>query len=209
MQIDRELYHVVCRNALALVLRMRQSRIRKIKRMIKLLGCHRWIRRIYNSIFAVNSLQQTLRMHLIRLFLYMTKVVCLCLFVAQTLFMTVQHNVVRRYSTWNITLLTKIYSLRNIAYILHTLAFRELSAKFEYRFLAHTIYYHVGSRIAKYTLLQSVLPIVVMGKSTQRSLNASKYNGNIREQLLQNLSINNGGILRTTVVTSIRTISIF
>ena len=54
----------------------------------------------------INSLQQTLGVHLVRFFFDVTEVVGLGFLVAQAFLMTVKHDVVGGYSSWNIVFLT-------------------------------------------------------------------------------------------------------
>ena len=208
MQIHRELNHLVSRNALALVFWMRQTRIRQVERAVEFIGSHRRIHRIHHCILAIDTLNQTLGLHSVRLLLDMTKVFSLSLFVAQTLLMTMKHNIIGGYTTKNAFLSTKIHSLWNVLYLVYLLAFAKLATKLNNRFLTHTIYYHVGTRVAKYTFLQSVLPVVIMSEPSKRSLYSTQYYRHIGKQLLQNLSIDNCRILRTAVVTTIWTIGI-
>ena len=106
VQIHRELYHIESRNALAFILRMRQTRVRKVERAVELFGRHRRIRRIDNGIMIINSLQQTLGVHLVRFFFDVTEVVGLGFLVAQAFLMTVKNDVVGGYSSGNIVFLT-------------------------------------------------------------------------------------------------------
>ena len=167
MQIDRELNHIVSRNALALIFRVRQTRVWQVERVVEFFRCHRRIRRIDNGILAVYLLQQTLCVHLVRFLLDMTEIVGFSLLVSQTLLVAVQDDVVRGYSARYLVLLCEIYRLWNIAYFSNLLTLAELAAKFQNRFLAHSVDYHVGTRIAEDTLLQSVLPVVVMSQSAK------------------------------------------
>ena len=153
MHVDRELDHIVSWNALALIFRMRQTRIWQVERAVEFFRCHRWIWRIDNGILAVYLLQQTLGVHLVRLLLYMSEVVSLSLLVAQAFLMTVQNYVVLSNSTRYFILLCQVDSLWNIAYFSNLLTLVELAAKFQNRFFAHSVDYHVGTRIAEDTLL--------------------------------------------------------
>ena len=153
MHVDRELNHIVSRNALALIFRVRQTGVGQVERMVEFFGCHRRIRRINNGILAVNLLKQALGMHLVRFLLNMTEIVGLGLLIMQTLLMTVQNNVIRGYSARNFFLLREIDSLWDIAYFSYVLTFAELATEFQNWLLAHSVYNHVGTRIAEDTLL--------------------------------------------------------
>ena len=65
VQIDGELYHIIRRYALTLILRMGHTLVWQVKGRVYLLRCHRRIRRINDSVYPVNALYQTLRMHLV------------------------------------------------------------------------------------------------------------------------------------------------
>ena len=209
MQIDRELYHLVSRYALALILRMRQSGVRQVERAVELVGCHRRIRRIDNGVLVVDSLQQSLCVHLVRLLLDMSEVFCLRLLVAQALLMAVQHYIVGANAVRNLVLAAEINGLRNVVNGADWQAFGEIATELNDRFLAHSVDYHVGARVAEYALLQRVLPVVVVRQAAQRRLDAAEHDGHVGEELLQNLCIYNGRILRAAVVTTVRAVRVF
>ena len=65
MEIDRELDHLVGRYCLALVFGMRQTRVGQVISLVHLFRCQRRIGRIDDSELAVDSLQQSLGVHLV------------------------------------------------------------------------------------------------------------------------------------------------
>ena len=78
VDIHRVLDHVVSRNALPLVFGVGESGVWQVKGGVQLLGSHRRIGWIYHGVLAVDSLQQPLCVHLVRLLLYMPDVLGLC-----------------------------------------------------------------------------------------------------------------------------------
>ena len=80
--------------------------------------------------------------------------------------------------------------------------------EFDDGFLAHAVDEQVGTSIAEDALLQAVLPIVVMCQSSQGGFDAAEHDRNIGIQLLENPGIDDGGIFRTHVVTTVRTVGV-
>ena len=126
MNINRELDHLISRNTLTLIFRVWKACVRHIKRTVEFFCSHRRIRRIHNSVLPVHTLQQTLRMHLVRLFLDMAEVISLSLTVYETFFMAIKNNVVITYSSRHFVLTTKVYCLRNIMDVADVLSFTKI-----------------------------------------------------------------------------------
>ena len=93
-------------------------------------------------------------------------------------------------------------------YVAYLPPFAHLPTEFNDWFLSHSVDYHVGTGVAQNALLQPVLPIIVMCEATKRRFNATENHRHIGEKLLENLRIDNRGILRAAVVATVRTISI-
>ena len=165
MDVDAVLNHVVGRNALALVLRVRLTRVRQVERGIKLFGGHRRVGWIDHDVLITRFLQQSLGMHHVRLFLNVTEVLGLCSLVVQTFLMRVQHNVVLR----RCQVLGNIYNLWQF----HKFVSGETAVgvgdacQLNRCLLAHTVSDEVGSAVQKNAGTQTVLPVVVVGEPAQ------------------------------------------
>ena len=167
MDIYRELYHLVCRNRLALVFGMRQTGVRQVKRGIKFLGSHRRIRRIDHNSVSAYILQQSVGVHHVRLLLDMPEVVSLFLLVLQTFLMAVQKDVVVGDTSGHGVSGSEINSLWNIAYGPDGQSLVQLSAQFHHWFFAHPIDNQVGTAVTQYAWPHLVLPVVIVGESAQ------------------------------------------
>ena len=95
MQTDGELDHFIGRNPFPLVFGMRQSGVGKVERVVKFILCERLIGGIDHSKASIHFLKDALGGILVRFFLDMSEILSLCFFVVETLFVTVQENVVR------------------------------------------------------------------------------------------------------------------
>ena len=65
MQVDGELYHLVRRDGLTLVLRVRHTLVRQVERAVYLLRCHRRVRGIDHDVLSAHSLYESLGVHLV------------------------------------------------------------------------------------------------------------------------------------------------
>ena len=199
MERDGEFYHLIGRNALTFIFWMRHTLIRQVEGSVNLRRRHGGIRGIDNNIAAICLLNETRGMHLVRFFLDVAEILCLTTAVFQALLVRMEHDVAlnERHLVGN------IYRLWNVLPLL-TRCFAEGYGSL----LAHAVGDKVGTGRKKYGWHEFVLPVIVMGKTAQRSLNAAKHNGNIGEELLQNLRIYYGGIFGSAVVTAIGRIGI-
>ena len=208
MDVDGELNHLVGGNALALVFWMRIARIGQVERSVQLFRSHRRIGRVDHHVASIDTLQQALGMHHIRLFLNMAEVLCLCALVLQTLLMAVEYDVALSNATGNILFTREKYRLRDVRNLVNRESFAKFSCQLDSRFLTHAVGNHVGTRVAENTLLQLILPVVVVRHTAQGCLDATQYDGHIRIQLAQYLAIDDGRIFWTHVMTTVRTIGI-
>ena len=62
VDVNREFYHLVCRNAFVLVFRVWQTSVRQVEDHVQFLSVHRWIRRIHHYVFFAQSLYDALCM---------------------------------------------------------------------------------------------------------------------------------------------------
>ena len=77
-----------------------------------------------------------------------------------------------------------------------------------HRLLAHAIRENIGTALDKNTRPQSVLPIVVMGNATQRSLNTPYHHRNVGIKLFEYAGIDDGRIVGTHASTTVGRIGI-
>ena len=138
----------------------------------------------------------------------MAEVLGLSLLVLQTLFMTVEHNIVVAYPTGDIALTTEIDGLGDGAQLIKRGATFELAAYLHNRTLAHAIDDKVGARVAEDASAQTVLPVVIVGEASQRSLDATQHHGHIGIELFEYLGIHYRGIVGAHTMTTARSIGI-
>lgn len=112
VDIHRMFDHLVGRNALTLVFGVWQTGIGEVEGGIELFGCHGGIGRVHHGIEAVNLLQQSLGMDLVRLLLDMPEVLCFGTFVVETFLMGMENDVVVTDAAGDVFLLCKKDGLR-------------------------------------------------------------------------------------------------
>lgn len=208
MQGHRELYHLIGRDGLTAILRVWHTRVWQVVGRIEFRGCHWRIRCVDDSIHSVDFLKDSMCVHPVRLLLDMPEVLCLEFLVMKTLLMTVQDDVVCSYPTGDILFLTEVDSLWNVPYILDVPAFVESLAHLHGILLTHTVEYHIGTTFTKDTLLQFVLPIIIVCEPSHRSLNATEEDRNVRIELFQYLCIDYRRIVGTHVMTGVWAVGI-
>ena len=184
MDVNRELNHIVSRNALTLILGVWLTCVRQIERCVKLLGSHRRVRWIDNHKPAFYALQQALGMHHIGLLLDVLKVFGLSLFILHALLVRMEYNVAIGNAAKDVFLTREINGLRQVTDITNALASSQSTCQFDGYFLAHAVGNHIGRRVAKQAFLQTVAPIIVVGNAAQRGLDATQHYRNIGIQLL-------------------------
>ena len=96
----------------------------------------------------------------------MAEVLSLSLLVLQTLFMTMEHNIVVADTSGDIALTTEIDGLGDGVQLVKRGATFELAAYLHNRTLAHAIDDKVGARVAEDTSAQTVLPVVIVGEAS-------------------------------------------
>ena len=102
MDVDRELDHLVGRNALVLVFRMGKSGVGKVERSIQLFSSHRRVGGIDHRIYTINFLKQPLGVPLVGFLLNMPEVLGLCLLVSKAFFVAMKDDVVALKTVWNL-----------------------------------------------------------------------------------------------------------
>ena len=86
MHIDGEFDHFICGNSFILVFWVGESCVRKVICCINFLSSHRWKHWVLYNINASYWLKDTLGVHSVRLFFYVSKILCVCFFVMLTFF---------------------------------------------------------------------------------------------------------------------------
>jgi len=142
--VDRVLYHVVCRYALAPVFGVRLPGVRQVEGGIGLFRRGRGVGRIDNDEAVVYSLYQPLCVHHVRLLLYLADVCGLCPFVGETLLVAVEHDVVRQWCH----VFGNIYGLRYVADGFDGVTVGHPVCQFGYGTLAHAVDEQVGTGVA-------------------------------------------------------------
>ena len=101
MDVDRKLDHLVGRDTLVLIFWMRNARIGQVVGGIELLSGHGWKGWIDNGKTLAHLLYEAMGMHHVRLFLDVAEILSLRTLVAQTLLVTMKHDVglIRRHVT--------------------------------------------------------------------------------------------------------------
>ena len=192
-------YPVVGRDALATVFGMGQACVGQVIDSIQFGRCHRGIGRIDHHMAVAYLLHDTRGVELVRLFFDMLEIFCLCPLVAKAGFVRVEHHIGSGDASWNVGLGTEKHRLG---------ALQQVVAEGSDGLLAHAVDDEVGTRVAQDAGTQGVLPIVVVGDTAQRSLNAAKHHGSVGVELLENAAIHDGGIFWAAIVTSVGTIGI-
>lgn len=93
MDVDGVFDHLIRRNPLVFVFRMRLARVGQIKRGIQFFGCHGRIGRIDNSIFVADGLNEALGVHHVRLFFDVPEILGLFPLVSKTVFVAMEHDI--------------------------------------------------------------------------------------------------------------------
>ncbi len=166
VHVDGKLDHVVCRNRLALIFGVGQPGVGQIVGGIYLVGGHGRVGRVHHDKAVVYGLQQPLGLHLVGFLFDVAEILGFSLAVAQTFLMRMEHDIVVGNATGNIVFLAKKSGLRDVADVFDVFSRFQLVAKGKRVLLAHAVKYDVCSAVAQDTLVQSVLPIVVMGESS-------------------------------------------
>ena len=120
-----------------------------------------------------------------------------------------QHDVVIRDATGDLFLSRQIYRLGHIAQVFERGAGIQSAGDLDGGLLTHAVGDHVGRRVTEQAFFQLVAPIVVVGDTTEGGFDTAEKDGHIRIELFQDLGIDDGGVFRTHVVTSVGAVDIF
>ena len=176
----RVAYHLVGRYRLPPVAGMRHPGVGEVERGVDLLGGHGWPHGVDAYHLSVCLLPHHMPVHPVRLYLHIPEVLRLAPPVGQAFLVAVEHYVV----------LSRFFRgekhrLGHIGDILHGDASVEKRGDLDHRCLSHAVDEHIRSRVHKNRGAQPVLPVVIVGHSPQRGLDAAGYYRHVGIYLLQ------------------------
>ena len=184
--------------ALAIVAGMRRTLIRKVKRVVQFLGRECGIGRCDNHIPITHLLNECQRrLLLVTQLLLNDKVLGKGTLVALALLEGVENLGGGGVKTLGILLVGKESHLIYLAQKFGIVAVSHGACHLLHYPLTHAIYQKVGTTLHQNRRLQSVVPVVVVCKATQRGLDTSHNNGNMGVEALENLGIYRYGIVGT------------
>ena len=217
MHADRMTYHLVGRDTLTIVSRMRHTRIGQVEGAIHLLRGERRIGRIHQDIHITRLLPDALGMPFVALLLDMSEVLGLAALIAQAFLVRMQHDVALLLHDG----LLAGNDLRDICYKRYdvlpcrhrlplALSYQCINAlgNFRCHLLAHAVGDDVGIAFGQQAGAQAVLPIVVVTQATQRRLDASQHDERIGIELAQYTAIDDRRHIRPHSWTSVGSIGI-
>ena len=205
MSIDGILDHIVGRNPLALVARMRHLRERQVPERIHILLIRRRIRRIDLHITVSGTFQQGIGVHHVRMNLDVMEVLCKCPLVPLALFEGVKNQ--HTFLGLRLSAYIERY-LWDLVHIVTASARLDSAGQFLHRLLPHSVAQIVRSTCHQHRRHQTILPIVIVGKPPQRSLDSANDHRYIRIQFLQDLGIDSHSVIRPLSELPVRGIGI-
>ena len=230
MEAHREADHVVGGYALAFVARVGQARVRQVEGVVKLLGGHGRVGRIDHDPLVANGLDEAMGVVNIALLLDMMEVLGVKARLTEAVGIAVEYDVVRRDAIrdgrlavvaddglWQILkrLAEGSGGEYGVAFVVvskgRMIALDEVegaAGELQRGLLAHTIEDDVGAAVEKDAGAQAVLPVVVVREAPQGRLDAAKHYGDVGEQALDSLGINDGWVFRTQVVATVGRVGI-
>ena len=147
VNVHTVLDHLVGRDRLPAVLRVRFTCIRQVVGRIYLFRGHRGVGGIHDCIDVVDGLQDALCMLLVGLLLDILEILCLVLLIVQAGFVRMKHNVFLLDSPGNIRFLAEVNGLRDILQVFDAHAVFQFLCYADDLLLAHAIDNHVGMGI--------------------------------------------------------------
>ena len=139
----------------------------------------------------------------------MPEILSLRLLVAQAYIMRIKHNVTVGYAAGYVFLAAKVNRLGYFTYSSYGPTLAQFVANGLDGLLAHTVNYHVGTRVAKYAALEAVLPIIIMREPPHRGLYASEDYRNVGIEAAQYLAVDYRWIFRPAVVPAVGAVCVF
>ena len=151
-------------------------------------------------------MNESLGVIFVRFLLHMAEVLSLGAAVCEAALVGVEDDIIRgdgEFAGWG-----EVDYLGYVTQFAELLTLRECLGYGEGDLFAHAVGNHIGTRITEDAGAQTVAPVVVMGDTAQRCLYAAEYDWHIGKELFEYLGIDDGGIFRTAVVTTVRRIGI-
>lgn len=210
MEIDRILDHLESRDiALAVVARMRLIHIWEIERSIDFLLSHWWVLGVEYNDAVATLLSESCGMFAVGLFLDVLEIFGIAHLVVETLFVRIEFDslpvfILRKRRVGR----DEKRRLRNRLERAKRDALAEESTDFGKWFFTHAIDENVGTGIDKDRWSETILPIVVVSDTTERSLDASEKYRYVGEEHLENLCVDDRRIVGTGAGASARSICI-
>ena len=213
VDVDAVAYHLVGGNALALIFYMRYARVGQVVRGVQLLGGHGGVGRIDDGPLVAHLLYEALGVEHVGLFLDVAEVLGLRALVAKALLVAVQHDVAfgRGVTGGEIDRLGYVGGHADGAVAVGRCAgcgLVEAPGQLDDGLFAHAVDDDVGGSIAEDARAQTVLPVVVVGESAQRGFDAAQHDGRVGKELAQDAGVDDGGVLRSQVVTAVGTVGV-
>ena len=138
----------------------------------------------------------------------MTEILGLSFLALQTLLVRVEYDVVVADAPRDVFLFAEIDCLWDVMDVLDIASLFELVAELNRILLAHAIEDHIGTAVAEDALHQPVLPVIVVGEPSHGRLDAAQDHGHVGKKLLQDLGVDDAGIVRSHIMAGIRTVGI-
>ena len=162
MRDDAVLNHIVGRNALVLIARMRELGERQIPVRVHLFGRRRRTRRIHLHVTAGDRFHYHLRVHHISLELYLVKILRESLLVLKASLETAESQCVG-HSTRS---LSEEGQLRKRLHLTHIAPRLYGAGEFEHRRLSHSVAEPIRSAAYQYGRVELVFPVIVVCKAS-------------------------------------------
>ena len=197
MDIYRVLNHLPRRDiATPLVTRMRCAHIWEVECRVQLLARKCRVHRVYHNIVVANALNKDIfAFEAVALHLLLCKVFAKGSLILSALLEGVQHhNLLSRQSIDKLFIRHKSHLAQGMQKFC-IVAVTHCASHLADNSLAHSVEQEIGSTLDQDRGFQSVLPIVVVGKSAQRSLDTTNQHGGIRKEIFQNLRVGRYGIV--------------
>ena len=200
--------HLIGRNAFALVAGVGQTRVGQVKRGINLLGGHRRVGAVDLDGNVSRGLPHIVAVPQVALDFNYLEILGLSLHRLLAFLVAVQHHVGLAVGSGQFTQGPSHHRLGNIRQILDAFAGSQCIGNGDVGQFSHAINEHVGRAIDEDRRPESVLPVVVMGQTPQRHLNATSHHWHVGKEPFQYFAIDDGGVVRAGTGTAVGRVSV-
>ena len=201
---DGILDHIVRRDALAFVSRMRTFGERQVPERIHLLLRRRRIRRVDLDEPVGDRLDYDLLVEHVGVGLYLMEILRESAVVLQALFVGMEHERVVHAPLP----LAEECELGDFLHLPEIASGLDGPRQFKHRPLAHAVAQPVGSAVQQDGAHQAVVPIVIVGQAAERSLHSPDDDRDIRPEFLQDTGVDGDGPVRTLPGLAVRGIGV-